>query len=354
MTPWPNLTHLMVYRAQELITLDQMIVIWKRFPSLEHLQLHPCADEQSALVITDYLPSIKDIHLEMTDGGFELIYKKRGSSSDEIGITHLHLSSYPEEDVISTNVIPILKQYHDTVQHLDLFMDLDNDDSYDIQYPQLKKLVLSSSAWWIPRNAPMVEEMALTSKTIHEHTAVLDTIPANLSKLELRLANEPFLVNKAPLVTYLHRLGQQSQLNDLVVYFHTSDDFGIVLDAICDLGQLDSLVIHVYEHWDAMQEFFGKLVVGCTRLRVLRINCRNAPSIQSINTLKQLRHLTKLAFSVDGINNDISFCHAIQSFPHLKLIWIYFAETSSNAWIKYLYKQRPDIKVIKDRFFMCY
>lgn len=89
MTPWPNLTHLLVYRAQEFISLDQMIGIWMRFPSLEHLQLAPCADDQSALVITDYLPFMKDIHLEIIYGGIELIYKKRESSSDEIGITHL-------------------------------------------------------------------------------------------------------------------------------------------------------------------------------------------------------------------------------------------------------------------------
>lgn len=168
--------------------------------------------------------------------------------------------------------------------------------------------------------------------------------------------NEPFLVDKAPLVTYLHRLGQQSQLNDLVVSFSSSDNVGTMLDAICDLGQLGSLVIHVSEHWDVnqMQEFFGKLVIGCPQLRVLCINCHNAPSIQSIHTLKQLRHLTKLAFSVDGINNDYSFWDAILALLHLKLIWIYFAETASNAWIKYPSIQRPDIQVIKDRFFVRY
>ncbi|CDS10635.1 hypothetical protein LRAMOSA11121 [Lichtheimia ramosa] len=355
MTTWSNLTYLSIYGAHDLITLDQIIGIWKHCPSLEHLELHPCANVESALVITDYLPSIKDIHLEITYGGLELIYKKRGSSSDEIGITHLYLSSYPEEYVISTNVSPILKQYHDTVQHLVLYMDLDNDgnnNAYDVQYPQLKTLVLHSSAWWIPRNAPMLEEMTLTSKTIHEHTAVLDTIPANLRKLKLRLAHEPFLVDKTPLVTYLHRLGQQSQLNDLVVYFKNSDDIGTVLDVICHVGQLECLTVDSSDKWDAiqMEEFFGKLVIGCTRLRELRINCRHAPSIQSINTLKRLGDLTKLAFSVNGINNDISFCHAIQAIPQLKLILIYFAETANNAWIKYLYKQRPDIKVIKERF----
>ncbi|CDS10652.1 hypothetical protein LRAMOSA11138 [Lichtheimia ramosa] len=355
MTTWSNLTYLSIYGAHDQITLDQIIGIWKHCPSLEHLELHPCANVESTLVVNDYLPSMNHIEVVITYAFLQLTYKRRESASDEIGITHLCLSSYPEEDVISTNVIPILKQYHDTVQHLELFMNLDNggnNSAYDVQYPQLKKLVLESSAWWIPRNAPMLEDLTLISKTIHEHTAVLDTIPANLRKLKLRLAHEPFLVDKAPLVTYLHRLSQQSQLKKLVVYFDNSKDNGTVLDAICHLGQLECLTVDSYDKWDVnqMEEFFGKLVIGCTRLRKLRINCHNAPSIQSINTLKRLGHLNKLAFSVDGINNDYSFCHSIQAIPQLKLILIYFAETANNAWIKYLYKQRPDIKVIKERF----
>lgn len=320
MTTWSSLTYLSIYGAEDLITLDQIIGVWKHCPSLEHLQLYPCTDVQSALVVNDYLPSMNHIQVAITYAFCQLIYKKRESASDEVGITHLHLSSYPDEDSISTNVIPILKQYHDTVQHLDLFMDLDNDgnnNAFDIQYPQLKTLVLHSSAWWVPRNAPMLEEMILTSKTIHEHTAVLDTIPANLRRLELQLERGSFLVDKAPLVTYLHRLSQQSQLKDLVVYFKNSDDIGTVLDAICYVGQPECLTVDSSDKWDTiqMEEFFGKLVIGCTRLRELCINCRHAPSIQSINTLKPLGDLTKLAFSVDGISNDYSFCHAIQAIP---------------------------------------
>lgn len=153
----------------------------------------------------------------------------------------------------------------------------------------------------------------------------------------------------------IHRLGQQSQLKDLVVYFSSSDNIGTILDAISHLHRLRCLSIYVYKHWNVnqMEELFGKLVIGCPQLYLLQINCDNAPSIQCINSLKRLRHLNRLGFLVDG-SNHYHFWREIETFSHLKRIWIYHAETANSSWIKYLNKQRPDMKIIKSEYDMKY
>lgn len=242
-----------------------------------------------------------------------------------------------------------MNTYSNTLKHLELRIDLDNDDSYDVQYPLLERLVLNSSAWWIPRNAPMLQELTMSLYTINTNPAVLDTILPNMKKLELELAGGPFLVDKTLIESYLQRLAHGCQLKYLVVYFSCSDNISSMLDAICHLGQLDSLEICVWRKWkcNEMERFLEKLVIGCPLLRLLRIKCHNAPSTTSINNLKRLAHLEQLAFSVHGIENDYQFWSEIKTFPQLKHIWIYFAKSASDSWISYLKKQRPDITIMK-------
>lgn len=265
---------------------------------------------------------MNSLDLEIIGPSVTIKYKERGLHAEEIGMTHVTLVCDSWDDQHRMDFNPILNKYSSTVEHLDLDIDVANDVLYDVQYPRLKTLVLDSLDWWIPRNAPMLQELAISSYTIHTHPAVLDTIPPDLITPELRLADEPFSIDKTFIATYLHRLGHQSQLKNLIVFCISSDDIGTMLDAICHLGRLDSLVIHVWRYWDnnEMEGFFGKLVIGCPRLRLLRINCQNAPSTTSINTLKRLGHLTQLAFSVHGIDNHYGFWHAIQTFSQLRYL----------------------------------
>lgn len=129
----------------------------------------------------------------------QLTYENRGSPSNEIGITYLSLVWGGCKDETSININPILTKYCNTLEQLDLDTDLDNDDNdntFDVYYPRLKKLFLNTSAWWILRKAPTLEEMTITSRAIRIHFAGLDTIPPHLYTLEFRLAREPYLVDK--------------------------------------------------------------------------------------------------------------------------------------------------------------
>lgn len=147
-------------------------------------------------------------------------------------------------------------------------MDLNNDDSYDIHYPQLQKLVLESSALWIPRNTPMLGELSSSSEAVCAHPTILDTIPPKLKKLELLLARGLFLVDEASVKMCLHRLVQHNQLKDLIIHFDSSDSNGTVFDAVCHLGQLHTLIIYVWKNsltsWslDVLNyTYFGSIVI---------------------------------------------------------------------------------------------
>lgn len=91
MTACPNLTHLFIDAAPDGITSDEAVEIWRHFPALKEIELHPCSNIQSSLVTTDYLPSMKVIAVEISPNSLQLTYQKQGSDSDEIGIVRLCL-----------------------------------------------------------------------------------------------------------------------------------------------------------------------------------------------------------------------------------------------------------------------
>ncbi|CDS10653.1 hypothetical protein LRAMOSA11139 [Lichtheimia ramosa] len=359
MTTWPNLTELYIKSTVNDITCDHIIGIWKRLPSLTTLCLHPCTDIQSTLIVTDYHPSMNyigfdaidsGIGFDVSDPGIALTFKRKGYPSDEIGVTHLALRYEGFEDnVMMVDVNPMLRKHANTLQDFilkdfDLEMDLDN--SQDIQYPQLKKLYRNSSAWWIPRNAPMLQELTLTANTILEYPSVLDTIPANLKKLELQLNGGRRIVNQTRLAAYLDGLANQSQLKELVISSRVYN-LGNMFDAICHLDQLERLNVRIYGPWtpNHMEIFFGKLVIGCPRLCSLNICC-SAPSPRCINILKRLEHLAQLEFWCSDIDNDERFWHEIQTFTQLKRITIYEKKNANISSIRRLRKQRPDLQVM--------
>ncbi|CDS10646.1 hypothetical protein LRAMOSA11132 [Lichtheimia ramosa] len=354
MTPCSNLTTLIITFTLEQITLGEIIGIWRRIPSLKHLQLHPCIDIQAALVVTDYYPVMNHLEIMVGDSGIDFTCKEQGSPGEDIGITHLCLESHASRYDPTVNVNAILKRYHNTLERIELFMDLDtnNDTIYTMQYPRLKKLFLHSSAWWIPYNAPMLQELGMTSYTLNINPAMLDSTPLNLERLELRLDMYPQLRNNAPLERYLIRVARYSELQQLTIDLSTSDNLSTLFDAIGDLHQLQSLVISFKRDWPSfhMERFFNRLVQGCPCLTSLEMNCNNAPTMYVLNTLKQFEHLQHLGFPIDWTNGNYSFWHWLRTFSQLKSLRIYPTSSDSNPRIQHLKKQRPDMTITTDGY----
>lgn len=260
---------------------------------------------------------MKSLDLASYDEGIDLTCKQPRNQGTGVGITHLSLRSTDEPDYSIMDANAVLKRYRNKLEHIELKMDLDTNDSavYTIQYPHLKTLHLDSTAWWIPRNAPMLQELTMTPRTINSNSAVLDTIPPNLEKLVLQMAQDPFIHNKAALVRYLTHLGQQSQLKVLVIDFSSLDNVGSVLDAVCSLHQLQHLRISFTSNLESsqMETFFDNRMQGCPGLSYLDIHCQNVPSPHTLNALKQLEHLEHFRFPSDWMNSDERFRHEMEN-----------------------------------------
>ncbi|KAJ8657580.1 hypothetical protein O0I10_006644 [Lichtheimia ornata] len=353
MTTWPTLTTLSLLYAKKNVTCDQVTAIWKRFPSLKKLTLSPCTDIQSTLLVSEYCPSVNRLDVSISCLGIEHIYSHEENSSKEHEVTKIimEIERLPDETCKDTS--SIIKKYHDTLEHLEWDMDssLDTENIEHLQYPRLKKLGLFWSGWQIPHNAPLLEELTLTSRIISTQPQVLDTVPPHLKKLELKLHDIPQLVDKTSVVRYLTRISLQCQLKELVVRFNSEENVTSVMDAIYRLDQLECLKISFTDVWNPyrMERFFDGLVKACPHLSRLELRCGNAPSIYSMNTLKGLAHLNMFAFCVYGSDGFDEFWDAIRRFSQLKCIRIYPNYAIHKSNLTYLKEERPDLKVIVDR-----
>lgn len=352
MTTWSKMTTLSITNATEEITSDHVVEIWKRFPSLKKLALHPCSDIQSAFVVSDYCPSMRKIALDMKSGCTALTFLDQEHGSEEHGITDLTFDGYSPFSFSYEEICSLLKQHQSTLHFLQWGIDLhmENHDIYSIQYPQLKKLVIRCSGWWLPRNAPLLEELDITTRAVNVTDEELSTIPPNLQKLSLRFDTSP-LPDKTPIIQYLNRTAEHSHFYHLVVHFQIKDTFGEIHDAISRLNQLERLTIIYTYDWNymEMERFFGKLVKGCPRLT--RLELSGTPTTYSINALKQLEHLKELSFSIHWHDGDPRFWDAVQALSQVKCVRIYPSISVQMRRITHLRAQRPDMKVIVDDAF---
>lgn len=221
---WPALTTLSLTYSHTGITYDQIIEIWKRFPSLKNLALHPCSDIESALVVLQYAPRVSKIDFLMYDEGIQFTYSDEEQPSRGIGITTLTIST--EKGKICKNTTSIVKQYHNTVEKIEWIMDTsyDTDTIGNLHYPRLMDLYLNMSGSQIPCNAPLLEELDMSLKTIKANPVVLSTIPPNLKKLALHLNRGLDSVTMLSISFYLDRLARQHQLTQLVINLDSDDN----------------------------------------------------------------------------------------------------------------------------------
>lgn len=320
-TTWPALTTLSLTLTRTPITCDQIIGIWKRFPSLKSLKLGPCTDASSAFIVPDYCPSLKSLDVYTHCYGLILTYSDEGNSNQTPGITKL---TGRREDTLGKqqpfkDTSSIIKRYHSTLEYLECDIDTrqDTENIEHLQYPRLKKLGLHLAGWEIPRNAPMLEEIMLEKSIINIYPQVLDAIPPRLKKVDLDLRASYLPDDRPSIIRYLDRLAEHPQLTEIGLRCNSRDRaIAGVLDAICRHHRLERLTMTFTMTWDdiQMEKFFIALVNGCPRLSSLRIQCQNAPSTHSINALKGLEHLQELAFPLYKLEFKHGLWEAIKHF----------------------------------------
>ncbi|KAJ8657961.1 hypothetical protein O0I10_006232 [Lichtheimia ornata] len=355
MTTWPDLKKLTIYGAKEPITCEQTIGIWRRFPSLNHLGLHPCSDMQSALVVSDYLPSTNDLKIHLSNMGTVITFMNHGTPSQTPRITKIAIDGFVRSnDGAIVEIGSVLKQHRETLEDFKWNMNVkrDNRDIYDLHYPRLKKLILDKSGWWIPRNAPLLEELILSSQTTSQQPSALDTIPPKLKRLVLDLKKGSNAVNVQAIKRYLLRFNQHSHLQELIIRTHTMEDIGNMVDATYCLNQLQRLAIHVTRRSDSnrRERVIDQLVRGCPNLTCFEINGEYGLSTHSINALQQLGNLKKCSFSIDRSNED-GIWQALETFTQLQCIRIYPVIPSNLASIRSLKEKRPDMTIFLDQTF---
>ncbi|KAJ8657999.1 hypothetical protein O0I10_006270 [Lichtheimia ornata] len=357
MTTWPKLTTFNMFLCgKNMITCDEIIAIGKRFPSLKRLQVSPCEDMESTRVVLDHYPWMNSLCLITFVVGSCMIFLDDGPRCEDVGITRLDLITYCRENGPWKRVIHILQQHQKTLESIDFDVATSNEprEIYSIEYARLKKLRLCKSGWWIPHNAPMLEELEISwSCSLGSESTMPDAIPLppTLKKLELRLYPGNNDTEKAPLERCIHQYAHHPQLKELVIAFDMSKDIDNVLDAIHHLGHLECLSIECAGNWDTihMQRFFDGLGKGCPRLSSLVISCRHVPEMYPMNALKRLEHLEEFGVSIKNTHDDDGFWHAIQTFSQLKRIHVYPGNGTNMDHLRRLHEQRPDLKIVVNK-----
>ncbi|KAJ8657981.1 hypothetical protein O0I10_006252 [Lichtheimia ornata] len=355
---WPKLTTFTIYRADKEITRDDIIGICKRFPSLTTLELHPCEDIEAVHLVSHYYPWMKYLRLAAHHMGINCEFTNQGyDNNKQHGITEFFVTEYCEEPGTLTTIDSFLNQHHTTLENMrwEIYHGSDVEHTHDIQYPRLKKLSLVQSGWWVPGNAPRLEELTISWIMINKCPQVLHIIQPNVKKLVLDLDREKGLEDPSILVNYLSRMNQQSAFCELDIRCIDVDNIESVLDAIPSLDHLQRLMLYftTYFDWDQydMEWFFDGLAEGCPRLACLEIQYSNAPSIDSIKALKQLEGFKQFNFSVENASDDDDFWKAIEELSQLECIRIYPGNEVNIDMIRYLKTQRPDLEVIVDARF---
>ncbi|KAJ8657565.1 hypothetical protein O0I10_006629 [Lichtheimia ornata] len=357
-TSWPNITTLCLADAQETVTSDTVIAISKHFPSLKTLSLQPCLDPQLTSVVLDHYPWMRCVHHNDDEEPADSItYLAEGRQCDDVGITEFSVRLCLPFDNPWTNATPILTKQQRTLECIDFDVKVGDEpeEIYNIEYDRLKKLCLIRSGWWIPRNAPMLEELEISSRTIRGNASVLDTIPPKLKRLALKLHYTRRIRQITAAVSrYLHRFSYHSHLRELVVHCHNWESMYNVIDAIHHLGQLESLEVNCTRKQRSFESHYYPIVrlahglpKGCPRLSRLEIIGMMAPpSTGAINALKELEHLEEFAFSIIDTYCKDDFWQALQTLEQLKRLRIYHAKAGNMDGIRRLQGQRPHLKIV--------
>lgn len=229
---------------------------------------------------------------------------------------------------------------------------MDAHDVFSITYPRLKTLLLGGSGSWIPRNAPLLEELEITCGTIDHHLNLLDFIPAKLKKLKMDFWPHNKLQHTTLITRYFHRYSARSNityfLNELIIHTDKMEYGEILFEGICHLTQLERLIIS-YSDWDAseMETFIDQLANGCHRLSCLKHFTRPTPSPHAVHALKPLENLNHFAFVIeDKDRTEGRFWDAIETLTQVKCIEVHYHKMTQHLEMRRVKAKRPDMEVV--------
>ncbi|KAJ8658013.1 hypothetical protein O0I10_006284 [Lichtheimia ornata] len=355
MMTWPKLTTLIICsNVCDIITSDKLKAIGERFPSLKKLSLSPWQDMESTRVVLDYYPWMNSIDIVKSCGGFNIAYYQKEPRCKGNGVTHIDVQVYGMKEDAWKNAIYILLQHHETLECMKFNVEAANgqEEVYNIEYPCLKRLSLAYSGSRIPRHAPMLEELEIRYLLTDEVCVVPDSASTKLTKLVVEMDLPMHAGANPPFERYLHQLAQHSHLKELDVTFNSVARIDNVVEAMFHLGTLERLMMFVTSEWEctSTQRFLVGLAKGCPNLSCFGISCNTAPSACSINALKQLAHLERFGFSIEGMDGDDAFWNAIETFPQLKNIYVFPANETNMYRLRYLKGKRLDLKITITRW----
>lgn len=353
MTISTKMKNLSIIKSAQNVSIDQVVTISKLFPSLKKLTLSPCIDLQPALVVSDYFPSMKNLDCFIFDG-VEMTFSDDGGYDDEEQqqqmITNISLRCVPCPSYNKHDLSRILKKHRGTLVELSMAMESDYnkpEDLWGMQYPRLRRLILDTSGWWIPRNAPLLEELSLPIDDSNPADKVFETIPPKLKKLEMFLYRTSAGDHPAVARSF-HCLAQQTQLTHLDIFFGSRKrNYDSIIDAICQLHQLQHLNINFDLDWKPKDQegCFVKIAKQCSNLKYLVIQSCTAPSAHTLHALNQLEHLEQLSFSMAGADKQEGFWKAVGSLTRSLWIKLFHKSPVHDLEIKALTQCRPDMRI---------
>ncbi|KAJ8651778.1 hypothetical protein O0I10_012655 [Lichtheimia ornata] len=351
---WPTLTTLSVHNEEgNNITYEDIIAIFERFPGLKELDIYPCEDVWTATTVSEYVPLLNRLRITLFGPRIHLYYQHEEHPNEELGLKSLLVETGMDvwDEEVAEDIRSIIKKYHNTLEHLEWKMDssLDSESIEHLQYPRLKKLCISSSGWQIPRNAPLLEELELTTSAIIKHSSVLDMIPPRFKRLELNLLRTHRQLRMSLIQRYFDRIARAVQLKELVMLFNSEHLIKNRLDVVYRLAHLEYLRIQHLTNYgeEEIDSFLDGLVKACPRLTSLDLELKSPPATSSVNILKRLERFEQFKFCIQNLHHDdATFWHAICTFTQLKRITIYPEKCVIDNHVKHVRRQRPDLKII--------
>ncbi|KAI7876163.1 hypothetical protein K492DRAFT_210522 [Lichtheimia hyalospora FSU 10163] len=359
---YPKLKSLYLMQVMYDNTHDRVQGILKRFPSLERLELDRCTDMKSILAIPKQYPWMQHLQLHHDDERMEIKAETMESEHPENGITYLDIHSYEWEEDISHDIVRVLEQHQKTLVDISLKLkgSIHHDKIDTMHYPCLKRLALSYTSeasacfgWWIPNQAPLLQDLRMTVTVIKTHPTILNTKPPHLKRLVMRLG-DPDPEEETAIARYINyyaQQGKQSSLKELELHLYT-EHFSPIQEAICHLSQLQHLMIGFTCEWVALHvdRFLELLVNGCPYLEFLDMSWNKVLSVESLHILKRLASLKEIVLSINDMHDHHDFWDALGSLPQLKCIRMFPSKASSCSGLLALRDSRPDIKIVVNNY----